>query len=267
MRIEVVTIFPELFSTFLETSLVGRGIDKGILGIHLHDLRAYTEDRHRSVDDEPYGGGGGMVMMAPPWLKAVREIADAARPWRVLLSPQGRRLDDAKVRELAGRGHLMLLCGRYEGLDERVIESVVDEEVSIGDYVLSGGELPAMVLIEAISRQVPGVVGLADSVERDSFRAGLLDHPHYTRPPWVEGKPVPEVLLSGDHAEIERWRRRQAILATWRKRPDLLTTAALSAAERAWLATLAAGPEGPPQVESPSALAEPALANDGPLGK
>jgi tRNA (guanine37-N1)-methyltransferase len=224
MRVQVLTIFPELFGPFLATSLVGRAIEKGLLDVQVHDLRTWTEDRHRSVDDEPYGGGGGMVMTAPPWIRAVRGLSgDGSQPpWRVLLSPQGARLDDAKVRELADRGVLLLLCGRYEGIDERVRLTVVDEEVSIGDYVLSGGELPAMVLIEAVSRQVPGVVQQADSVAQDSFRAGLLDHPHYTRPPLVEGLAVPEVLLSGDHAAIRRWREAEALKATREKRPDLL---------------------------------------------
>ncbi|HEX4961687.1 MAG TPA: tRNA (guanosine(37)-N1)-methyltransferase TrmD [Thermoanaerobaculia bacterium] len=227
MRVEVLTIFPELFEPFLSTSLVGRAIDKGLLAVRVHDLRSFTEDRHRSVDDEPYGGGGGMVMTAPPWIRAVRAVSGDGpeRPWRVLLSPQGTRLDDAKVRELAAKGEcggLVLLCGRYEGIDERVRLTVVDEEVSIGDYVLSGGELPAMVLIEALSRQVPGVVKLADSVANDSFRAGLLDYPHYTRPPEVEGLGVPEVLTGGDHAAIRRWREREALKATLAKRPDLL---------------------------------------------
>ena len=220
MRVHVLTIFPELFGPFLATSLVGRAIEKGILEVEVHDLRGFTEDRHRSVDDEPYGGGGGMVMTAPPWLRAVGAVGQGM--WRVFLSPQGRRLDDAKVRELAAKGDLLLMCGRYEGIDERVRQTVVDEEVSIGDYVLSGGELPAMVLIEALSRQVPGVVKLAESVEQDSFRAGLLDYPHYTRPPVVEGLAVPEVLTSGDHAAIRRWREREALKATWEKRPDLL---------------------------------------------
>jgi tRNA (guanine37-N1)-methyltransferase len=225
MRIKVLTIFPELFAPFLGTSLVGRAIEKGILEVRISDLRDWTEDRHRSVDDEPYGGGGGMVMTAPPWLRAVRALSGEGgeeRPWRVLMSPQGARLDDEKVRELAGRGDLLLLCGRYEGIDERVRETVVDEEVSIGDYVLSGGELPAMVLIEAVSRQIPGVVQLADSVEQDSFRTGLLDHPHYTRPPVIGDLAVPEVLLSGNHAAIRRWREREALRATRAKRPDLL---------------------------------------------
>ena len=233
MHIQVVTIFPELFAPFLATSLIGRAVGNGLVRVEVHDLRDFTADRHRSVDDEPYGGGGGMVMTAPPWIAAVRALAGGAGqpaaggeagppPWRVLLSPQGVRLDDAKVRQLAGRGRLMLLCGRYEGVDERVRQTVVDEEVSIGDYVLSGGELPAMVLIEAVSRQVPGVVGQADSVSQESFREGLLDHPHYTRPPVVEGLAVPPVLLSGDHAAIRRWRREQALRATRDKRPDLL---------------------------------------------
>jgi tRNA (guanine37-N1)-methyltransferase len=246
MRIDVLTIFPELFAPFLTTSLVGKALQRGLLEVAVHDLRAHTLDRHRSVDDEPYGGGGGMVMTAPPWLRAVRAVCAAPAdsggpprtPWRILLSPQGRRLDEARVQALAAEAELLLLCGRYEGIDERVIASVVDEELSIGDFVLSGGELPAMVLIEALSRQVPGVVGLSDSVENDSFRHGLLDHPHYTRPPEVEGMAVPEVLTSGDHAAIERWRRRHALAATLAKRPELLAGADLSDQDRRWLAEL-----------------------------
>ena len=252
MRVQVLTIFPELFAPFLATSLVGKAIEKGLLEVRVHDLREFTEDRHRSVDDEPYGGGGGMVMTAPPWIRAVRGVA-GPKSWRVLLSPQGSRLDDAKVRELADREDLVLLCGRYEGIDERVRLTVVDEEISIGDYVLSGGELPAMVLIEALSRQVPGVVGLADSVENDSFRGGLLDHPHYTRPPVVEGLAVPEVLISGDHAKIRRWRDREALKATLEKRPDLLerpeVLAGLTAEQRRELEELGgrvAGSTSPP---------------------
>ncbi len=241
MRIQVLTIFPELFAPFLTTSLIGKALGKGLLDIRVLDLRLYTDDRHRSVDDEPYGGGGGMVMTAPPWIRAVRTVSEGASPWRVLLSPQGRRLDEAKVRELALRGDLVCLCGRYEGIDERVRESVVDEEISIGDYVLSGGELPAMVLIEAISRQIPGVVQLFGSVENDSFRSGLLDFPHYTRPPVFEGREVPEVLLSGNHAAIVRWRERMALRATWAKRRDLLAGAALSPEQERELAALEAG--------------------------
>jgi tRNA (guanine37-N1)-methyltransferase len=244
VRIRVLTIFPELFGSFLATSLVGKAVERGLLEVTVRDLRDFATDRHRTVDDEPYGGGGGMVMTAPVWLRAVREVAEGATPWRILLSPQGRRLDDAKVRELAGRGDLLLMCGRYEGIDERVRELVVDEEISIGDYVLSGGELPAMVLIEALSREVPGVVQLPGSVERDSFRSGLLDYPHYTRPPEVEGLAVPEVLLSGDHAAIERWRLRSALAATLAKRPDLLASAELDPAARRELDRIRSG-DGP----------------------
>jgi tRNA (guanine37-N1)-methyltransferase len=228
MRVAVVTIFPELFGPFLATSLVGRAIERGLLEVSLHDLREHAVDRHKSVDDEPYGGGGGMVMTAPPWIAAVEAVGAGWAPWRLLLSPQGARLTDAKVRELHGRERLLLLCGRYEGIDERVRQTVTDEELSIGDYVLSGGEVAAMVVIEALSRQVPGVVQQAGSVTGDSFRRGLLDHPHYTRPPVVAGLGVPEVLLSGDHAAIRRWREREALRATLRKRPDLVAAAALT---------------------------------------
>ncbi len=229
MRIRVLTIFPELFETFARTSLVGRAIDRGLLDLRVEDLRAYTEDRHLSVDDEPYGGGGGMVMTAPPWIRAVGELGDGF--WRVLLSPQGEPLAETKVRELAAKEDLLLLCGRYEGIDERVRQTVVDEEISIGDYVVSGGELPAMVVIEALSRQIPGVVQLQRSVERDSFRHGLLDYPHYTRPRVVAGLEAPDILLSGHHAEIETWRHRQSLAATLIKRPDLLLAIDWSPAE------------------------------------
>lgn len=232
MRVQVLTIFPELFAPFVATSLVGKAVERGLLEVSVRDLRDFTADRHRTVDDVPYGGGSGMVMTAPVWLRAVRELSAGRSPRRILLSPQGRRLDDARVRELAAAPDLLLLCGRYEGIDERVRELAVDEELSIGDYVLSGGELPAMVLIEALSREIPGVVQQADSVARDSFRTGLLDHPHYTRPPEVEGRRVPEVLLSGDHAAIERWRLRAALAATLAKRPDLLSAADLAPAAR-----------------------------------
>jgi len=222
MRIDVITIFPELFRPFLRTSLVGRAAEAGIMNIGLCDLRQYSDDPHRSVDDEPYGGGGGMVMTAPPWIAAVRSQSQGTSPWRILLTPQGVPLNDAKVEELAARPHLLFLCGRYEGIDERVACTVVDEELSIGDYVLAGGEVAAMVVIEAVSRYLPGVVGSPESVERDSFHRGLLDYPHYTRPRQVEGIEVPEVLVSGNHQAIDAWRREQAFLATRRRRPDLL---------------------------------------------
>ena len=240
MRIAVVTIFPELFGPFAGTSLLGRAVLSGALGLEIHDLRGFAEDRHQSVDDEPYGGGAGMVMKAGPWIRAVNEIGAGWRPHRVLLSPQGTRLDDMKVRDLADREGLLLLCGRYEGVDERVRETVVDEEVSIGDYVLSGGEIAAMVLIEAVSRQIQGVVQRRESVEEDSFRHGLLDHPHYTRPRVVEGRAVPDVLLSGDHAAIRDWRRQEALRATVLKRPDLLSDAGLDPSQRQALEALLA---------------------------
>jgi tRNA (guanine37-N1)-methyltransferase len=229
MHVAVLTIFPRLFDAFRDTSLVGRAVAQGLMKLEVEDLRDFTDDRHKSVDDKPYGGGGGMVMTAPPWIQAVRALSGrfASAPRRVLLSPQGAPLDEARVRSLAELDGLILLCGRYEGLDERVLQTVVDEEVSLGDFVLSGGELPAMVLIEALSRQIPGVVGLEDSVEQDSFRHGLLDHPHYTRPRVVEGLEVPEILLSGHHVRIAAWRRDRALEATLRKRPDLLAKAPL----------------------------------------
>ncbi|MEM7051828.1 MAG: tRNA (guanosine(37)-N1)-methyltransferase TrmD [Acidobacteriota bacterium] len=252
MRLRVLTIFPGLFNPFLSTSLIGRAIDKGLLEVTVHDLRQFTSDKHRSVDDEPYGGGGGMVMNAPPWIRAVEEVG-SPEAWRVLLSPQGRRLDEGVVRQLARKPELVLMCGRYEGIDERVRRSVVDEEISIGDYVLSGGELPAMVIIEALSRQIPGVVGFGPSVEQDSFREGLLDYPHYTRPPEVAGLAVPAVLLSGDHAAIDRWRRREALRATWQKRPDLLQRATLDAEDRQLLEEVRGeeAREGPKVAERP----------------
>lgn len=223
MRFDVLTIFPELFEAFSECSLIGRARRKQLMELEVADLRSFTTDRHRTVDDEAYGGGGGMVMKAEPWLAAVRAVSEqhASKPYRILLSPQGTPLTEAKVRELATRERLLLLCGRYEAIDERVNELVVDEEISIGDYVLSGGELAAMVLIEAVSRQIPGVVGLAASVHNDSFREGLLDYPHYTRPETVEGLAVPKVLRQGDHGAIARWRQEQAEKATRSKRPDL----------------------------------------------
>ncbi len=223
MRFDVLTIFPELLQSFSECSLIGRAQRKELLTLCTTDLREFATDKHHTVDDEPYGGGGGMVMKAQPWIEAVRAVTELhpSPPHRILLTPQGQTLCEAKVRELANHERLLLLCGRYEAIDERVAELVVDEEISIGDYVLSGGELPAMVLIEAVSRQIPGVVGFNDSVVNDSFRKGLLDYPHYTRPEEVEGLVVPPVLRSGDHAKIDRWRQQQAESATREKRPDL----------------------------------------------
>jgi tRNA (guanine37-N1)-methyltransferase len=222
VRIDVVTIFPEILEGPLRASLLGKAIATAVVDVRVHDLRDFTDDPHRQVDDESYGGGPGMVMKPEPVFAAVESLG--ADPKRVLLmSPAGRRLDQAFVRELAAEPWLVVLAGRYEGVDERVVDGVPAEEVSIGDYVLSGGELPALVLIEAVTRLVPGVIGREESHRRDSFGDdGLLDHPHYTRPPEFRGLSVPDVLLSGNHAEIERWRREAALEKTRRNRPDLL---------------------------------------------
>ena len=222
MRIDIFTIFPAIFESPLRESLLGRAIGAGVLDIRVHDIRDATTDPHREVDDEPFGGGPGMVMKLEPVFSAVESLGpDRGRT--ILLSPAGRRLDQPLVRELASEPWLILICGRYEGVDERVIEGLPAEEVSIGDYVLSGGEVPALVLLEAVTRLVPGVIGKEESHERDSFgQDGLLDHPHYTRPREFRGMDVPDVLLSGNHAEIERWRRGAAREKTSRNRPDLL---------------------------------------------
>jgi len=221
MRIDVFTIFPEMFASPLRESLVGKAIAAGVLEVHVHDLRDYSSDPHRKVDDEPFGGGPGMVIMAEPVFEAVASL-DPDRGRVLLLSPAGRRLDQALVRELAKERHLTILCGRYEGVDERVVEGLPAEEVSIGDYVLSGGEVPALVVIEAVARLVPGVIGNEESHERDSFGdPSMLDHPHYTRPREFRGMSVPEVLLSGNHSAIDRWREEAAREKTRRNRPDL----------------------------------------------
>jgi tRNA (guanine37-N1)-methyltransferase len=222
MRFDVFTIFPAIVADPLSQSLLGRALDAGLVEIRVHDLRDWSIDRHRTVDDEAFGGGPGMVLKPEPVFAAVESL-DPDRGRVLAMSPAGRRLDQAVVRELAGEPHLTLLCGRYEGFDERVIDGLPAEEVSIGDYVLSGGELPALVLIEAITRLIPGVIGKEESHRRDSFSdPRLLDHPHYTRPAEFRGSRVPEVLLSGHHGEIERWRRAAAQEKTRRNRPDLL---------------------------------------------
>jgi tRNA (guanine37-N1)-methyltransferase len=221
MRIDVFTIFPSIFEGPLSASLLGRAVEGGLLEVRVHDLRDWSTDRHRTVDDESYGGGPGMGMKPEPFFAAVESL-DPDRGRALLLSPTGRRLDQALVRELAAEPHLTLLSGRYEGVDERVVEGLPAEEVSIGDYVLSGGEVPALVVIEAVTRLIPGVIGREESHERDSFaEPGELDHPHYTRPPEFRGMAVPEVLRSGDHGAIERWRRDAAREKTRRNRPDL----------------------------------------------
>jgi tRNA (guanine37-N1)-methyltransferase len=223
MRIEILTLFPGYFRSPLEESLLGRAIAAGLLEVAVTDMRTYSRDRHRKADDEPYGGGPGMVLAAPVVAEAIEARQGDPPAWRVLLTPDGQRLDQALVERLAGRDRLLLVCGRYEGIDERVRSlGLLDEEVSLGDFVLSGGEAAALVLVEALSRRVPGVVGRAESVERESFIGDRLDYPHYTRPREYRGLTVPEVLLSGDHARIERWRRARALERTRARRPDLL---------------------------------------------
>ncbi|MDX1649876.1 MAG: tRNA (guanosine(37)-N1)-methyltransferase TrmD [Myxococcota bacterium] len=226
LRIDVVTIFPELFEPFLRTGVLGRGLEAGHVAIGVHDLRRWTRDRHRSVDDEPYGGGPGMVMTPGPLIEAVEALAGPKGPGRrtrvALLSPQGRPFTQDHARELAGETHLVLVCGRYEGIDQRAIDLAMDEEISIGDYVLSGGEVPAMAVIEAVSRLVPGVLGNPDSAHTESFQEPRLEGPQYTRPAVFRGHEVPAVLRSGDHAAIARWREERALERTTRRRPDLL---------------------------------------------
>lgn len=221
MKIDVITLFPELFDAHLRTSLLGRAIENGLVSVGCHDLRAHGLGKHRSVDDEPFGGGAGMVMRPEPLFAAVEEVA-TDDSYVVLLSARGARLDHNIAAKLATQGHLVLICGRYEGVDERVAEHLVDAEISVGDFVLAGGETAALVVIEAATRLVPGVLGNAESLATESHVAGLLEHPQYTRPAEFRGYKVPEVLLSGDHGAVERWRREQSEKVTKQRRPDLL---------------------------------------------
>ena len=245
MTIDVVTIFPAMVEAALAAGVVGRAIEGGVLDVAIHDLRDFTTDKHRSVDDVPYGGGPGMVMKPEPIFRALDAIEARRGTSRgamtvLLTTPQGTRFTQAAAERLSRAEHVVLLCGRYEGVDERV-RSRVDEEVSIGDYVVSGGELPALVVIDAIARHVPGVVGDDQSVAEDSFSRGLLDFPHYTRPAEVGLEKVPDVLLSGNHAEIRRWRKRESLARTLARRPELLENATLDDEERALLVELQKG--------------------------
>jgi tRNA (guanine37-N1)-methyltransferase len=230
VRIDIVTLFPEVFDVPLRTSVIGRALERGLVEVSVHDLREHGLGRHRSVDDYPYGGGAGMVLRPEPLAAAIDPLRRAGAHV-VLLDPAGERLSDGLARVLAGIPHLALVCGRYEGLDERARTSLVDREVSIGDYVLTGGELPALVLIDAVARLVPGVIEAA-SHESDSFATGLLEHPQYTRPEAFREMEVPGVLLSGHHGEVARWRRRESLRRTLERRPDLLETADLSDEDR-----------------------------------
>jgi tRNA (guanine37-N1)-methyltransferase len=231
MRIDVITIFPRMVGAPLADGIVSRAREAGIAQIHVHDLREHAEDRHRTVDDAPFGGGPGMVMKAEPFARALEKLRAEAGPAReavVLLSPRGRRFDQPTARRFAGLERLVLLCGRYEGIDERVASTLASEELSVGDFVLTGGETAALAVIEATVRLLPGALGDEGSAGSDSFEEGLLDWPHYTRPAEWRGRAVPEVLLSGDHGRIRRWRRREALRATRERRPELLARARLT---------------------------------------
>lgn len=223
MKFDVLTLFPEIFDAVLNESVIGRARQSNIIEINPINIRDFSKDRHKKVDDYPYGGGGGMVMMAQPVCDAYLSIVSGLtyKPKVIYLSPQGRVLSQALVKELSKEEHLILLCGHYEGIDERIIEEIVDEEISIGDYVLTGGELPAMVLIDSVSRMIPGVLSNEESYSQESHYDGLLEYPQYTRPYEFNGRKVPDVLISGHHANINRWRRQQSLKRTYKKRPDL----------------------------------------------
>ena len=233
MRIKVLTIFPDMVRAALGESIVGRALEKGLLTVECIDIRAYSQNKHKNTDDYPFGGGAGMVMLAQPICDAVRHLRSQGYTGKcIYMSPRGKTLTQQKVVELAGEENLILLCGHYEGVDQRAIDAVVDEELSLGDFVLSGGELAAMAVCDAVARYVPGVLGSSDSTDEESFTGGLLEYPQYTRPREFEGVEAPEVLLNGDHAKIRAWRRRQALLATAKMRPDLFETAPMTDKER-----------------------------------
>ncbi|GAP14034.1 tRNA (Guanine37-N(1)-) methyltransferase [Longilinea arvoryzae] len=239
MLFDVFTIFPDGLKPYLEISILQRAIKNGLLDVHLHDLRSWTIDRHHTTDDTPYGGGGGMVMKCEPVFAAVEDVLGAPPACPVIMmTPQGRTFTQHVAQELVAYPRLALVCGRYEGIDERIREHLITDQISIGDYVLTGGELPALVLIDAITRLIPGALGDPDGAQDDSFASGLLEYPHYTRPPEFRGWGVPEVLQSGDHGAIARWRREQSLKRTLEKRPDLLEKFDLTPADRKYLARL-----------------------------
>lgn len=237
MRFAIVTLFPEMFAAISQYGVSGRAVDKNVVQVDCVNPRDYAEDKHRTVDDRPYGGGPGMVMQVEPLSKALQAARDKAGKCKVIcMSPQGKPLNQALVKELAGEPGLIIVAGRYEGIDERFVRDEIDEEISLGDYVLSGGELAAMVLIDALTRTLPGVLGHELSAQQDSFSQGLLDCPHYTRPEEYRGERVPAVLLSGNHQAIARWRMKQSLGRTWQRRPELLENMALTAEQKGLLA-------------------------------
>ncbi len=239
MRFDVFTLFPEVFNPYLTSSILERARQRGLLEVYLHNIRDWATDRHKMTDDVPYGGGGGMIMKPEPIFQAVEGVLGAPPVCPVfLLTPQGRPFTQEMARELAEQDQVALISGRYEGVDERVRMHLVDEEISIGDYILTGGELGAMVIIDALTRLIPGVLGDPDATQKDSFSAGRLEYPHYTRPANFRGWEVPEILRSGDHGRVGRWRREQALRRTWLRRPDLLAAAILTPEDEAFLASL-----------------------------
>jgi tRNA (guanine37-N1)-methyltransferase len=244
VHFDILTLFPQMFETPFEESIVGRAIEQGLVSVAIYNIRDFATDKHRVTDDTPYGGGGGMVMKPEPIFRAVESILEgdaAASTPVILLSPQGRSFTQAVAWELTSHPRLVLICGRYEGVDERVPLALANDEISIGDYVLTGGEIPAMVIVDAITRLLPGALGDPSAVAKDSHADGLLEHPQYTRPAVFRGYAVPEVLLSGDHAAVDIWRRRQAVLRTYERRPDLLREANLTDEDRAFLESLRPG--------------------------
>lgn len=242
MKFDILTLFPNMFSSPFQESIIGRAIKNGIIEIRTINIRDFSTDKHKTVDDIPYGGGHGMVMKVEPIVRAIRWVkSQDPSSWTIYLSPQGKPLNQKKVEELSKKSHLILICGRYEGVDERVREFYIDEEISIGDYILTGGELAAMVLIDSVSRLIPGVLGTEESAREESFTDFLLEYPQYTRPFDFEGHKVPEVLVSGNHLAISEWRRKEAIKRTYKKRPDLLANAILTDEDKSFIEELIKG--------------------------
>ena len=237
MKFDVLTLFPAMLEAVLGDSIIGRARENGIIELNFTDIRDYTKNKHRKVDDYPYSGGGGMLMSPQPVYDAYKAVTEGLdyKPRTIYMSPQGRVFDQSVAKELAGEKHIVLLCGHYEGVDRRVIDEIVDEEISIGDFVLTGGEIPAMAVIDAVSRLIPGVLAADSSYENESHYSGLLEYPQYTRPQEWHGMEIPEVLISGHHANIEKWKREQSLIETLKKRPDMLENAELTDDDRAFL--------------------------------